>query len=296
MRLCYTEFMHKGGQNKTQAGFTIVETLIVLAVTSLILGAALILIGGRQARTQFNVGIGQVQQQVQQTISEVRNGYYPNGGNINCTATGVGAPLLTKIGPNQQGSNSGCILLGKAIQFAPDSNSSQMKLIPIAANRLYAGSEVTTIAEANPIAIAPSSSTDTATPDATENRTFDNGITVVGMWQNGDTNQKIGAVGILFSLADYNAYSGLLESGSLQASLYAINNTEIGQSVWQIAQAIKGPSSDPGSYMQLVKTVNICFASGTTNQSGLLTIGGSSGESLSVTMEIMSGKTCGESL
>lgn len=295
MRLCYTEGM-KGGLSKASPGFTIIETLIVLGVTGLILTSALLLVGGRQARTQFNVGIGQIQQQIEQAISEVKNGYYPNKGDIKCTTTGVGSPILTKIGPNGQGANSGCILLGKAIQFYPAGAPQNFVLIPITGNRQLAGKEVTSIASSKPIAIAPISASDTTTPNATETRTLPNQITVVGMWQGSNTANKLGAVAILFSLASYNAYSGLLDSGSLQVSLYAVATTQVNQNIWQVGSAIQGLAGSPGANLQPVDTVRVCLASGTTNQSGLLTIGGSTGESLSVTMDVKDGKTCGLSL
>lgn len=278
-----------GGSAKESRGFTIVETLIVLAVTGMILASAIVLIGGRQARTQFTVGIGQVQQQVQQAISEVKNGYYPNNGNIKCQSGSTG-PTLTA-GSTGQGQNSGCIFLGKAMQFAPLGRAGQMVLIPIAANRLQAsGQQVNSLAQAQPVAIAPLSASDATTPDATEGRNFSNGITVVDMWRNGDrANQKIGTIAVLFDLTSITYGATGLNPGALQTSLFTVDGTTINQATTDVSAAIKGASNTG-----LVSTnqINVCFASGTTNQSGLLTIGGSAGNELSVTMQIMDGKTC----
>ena len=286
----------KGGPAREPRGFTIVETLIVLAVTGLILGAALTLIGGRQARTQFTVGIGQVQQQVQQAISEVKNGYYPNSGNIKCQAGSNGPDL--SIGSNGQGQNSDCIFLGKAIQFGPSGNDQQMVLIPIAANRLSSGGQqVNSLAQAQPVAIAPLSSTDQATPDATESRNFSNGIRVVDMWRNGTRSDKLGAIAILFDLGGigYDA-TGTLNPGALQTTLFAVNATSVNEATSDVAVAIKGTGGVTNLTNTGLVSVEVCFASGTTNQSGLLTIGGSSsggsnGE-LSVRMQIMNGTSC----
>lgn len=287
----------KGGPSKEPRGFTIIETLIVLTVTGVILGAALTLIGGRQNRTQFTVGIGQVQQQVQQAISEVKNGYYPNNGQIKCAAGSNGPDL--SIGSNGQGQNSGCIFLGKAIQFAPSGNDEQMVLIPIAANRLSDGKQVSTLAQAKPVAIAPLAADDTATPNATEGRNFTNGIHVVDMWRNGNRADKIGAIAILFDLSNvgYDA-NGTLTPGSLQTSLYVVGGTAIGQTTSDVSAAIKGTGGATRLTNASLLRVDVCFASGSTNQSGQLTIGGTSssdsnGGELSVRMQIMDGTSCG---
>lgn len=279
----------KGGPSKEPLkGFTIVETLIVLAVTGAILISALALINGRQSRTQFTVGIGQVQQQVQQVISEVKNGYYPNNGNITCVATASG-PYLTQAS-NGQGQNGSCIFLGKAIQFWPSGQSDQMTIIPIAANRLGGNQEVTNLPAAKPVAIAPLSATDSTTPDATEKRAFGNGIHVVDMWRNGNRSDKIGAVAILFSLASYDS-QGLLTPGALQTSLYTVNGTRLNTATTAVATAIKGTGGATG-LDNTANQVSICFASSTTKQSGLLTIGGATGKELSVNMTIMAGTAC----
>ena len=59
MRQClwYTGRMNRGGRNTSIQGFTIVETLIVLAVTSALFFAATLYINGQQNRTDFQVGI-----------------------------------------------------------------------------------------------------------------------------------------------------------------------------------------------------------------------------------------------
>ena len=51
-------------------GFTIVETLVVLGVTSVLATTALLMVSGRQARTQFYTGV----QEFESTLQDISNG------------------------------------------------------------------------------------------------------------------------------------------------------------------------------------------------------------------------------
>ena len=57
-------------------GFTIVEVLIFLAVSSALMVSAFTLISGSQNKAAFTVGINDVQQQINAVINNVSNGYY----------------------------------------------------------------------------------------------------------------------------------------------------------------------------------------------------------------------------
>src|SRR6187551_190361 len=104
----------KGGRKSS--GFTIVETLIVLAVTGGLFVAAAAMISGRQTRTEFEQSVRKIHAQIQQTINEASIGYYPNKNNFSCAAGGSG-PIITAASPASQGQNEGCMFLGKVMQF-----------------------------------------------------------------------------------------------------------------------------------------------------------------------------------
>lgn len=97
-------------------GFTIIEVMIVLAVTGALFVSAALLIAGRQQQTQFDQSIREVQSQIQQVINEIGHGFYPNSGDFSCEAGSSGPPTFTGAAAGQ-GTNEGCIFLGKAIQF-----------------------------------------------------------------------------------------------------------------------------------------------------------------------------------
>ncbi|HWT56172.1 MAG TPA: type II secretion system protein [Candidatus Microsaccharimonas sp.] len=144
--------MLRGG--KESAGFTIVETLIVLAVSAILAVSAMLLVAGRQAKTQFAVGANDLKQQLEQIINETRSGYYPGNGDFTCTPhTGAGGTPLITGGAAAQGTNAGCIFLGKAVEFGvPDFQS--FATYPLVGNRQdMSNQEVSSYSAAKAVAL-----------------------------------------------------------------------------------------------------------------------------------------------
>jgi len=100
------------------AGFTIVETLIVLAVTSALMVAFMITMGGKQARTEFAVGSRQLLRTFQSQIGQISSGNYDKTF-TGCSGT---ASVIFGGGATDMGSSSGCVYLGKSFVLggAPD--------------------------------------------------------------------------------------------------------------------------------------------------------------------------------
>lgn len=278
-------------------GFTIVETMIVLAVTGLLLSSAMIVISGKQNQTAFNQSIRQIQSQIQQRINEVATGYYANQGDIRCDGSG-GTVVLTKAAGVEQGANAGCVFLGKAMQFkVGTSDPEQFNTFSIAALQKggIGGAESSTLALAKPKVIAPPSADVTGnTPDATETQTLQNGLTTYRMWyNNGAGNRDIGSVAFVMSLAQFTS-SGAIASGSQQIDVVPIDD---GAVMSKLGQTQGGMVDIINSKLPAATVINpsggvfICFVSGGTNQSGLITIG-SQNRQLSVKLDIKGNKTC----
>jgi type II secretory pathway pseudopilin PulG len=99
-------------------GFTIVETMIVLAVTAGIAVSVFTLLSGQINKTQYNSGIRQFSSQLQTVATDVENGYYKNVDNSGCSAP-LNAYPDTNNNTNSQGSNYGCTFIGHVLQFNP---------------------------------------------------------------------------------------------------------------------------------------------------------------------------------
>jgi len=255
-------------------GFTIVETLIVLAVTSALFVSIAATIVGRQGRAQFMTGINDVKQHLQQIINETESGYYPNNGNFQCLAGTP--PQINGVSGNSLGTNGDCIFLGNVIYFGKGQPDTVFSIYPIAGNRQKSGANVTSLDDAWPTAIAPGTSTNSGTPDDSTTYTMPNGLTFA--WARAPGFNTAAALGFLTTV-----------DGSQKFSLYKFGNPwgtpgSTGDIVDDINNATTGagttitPQGGP---------LNVCIASGTTNQSGLITFS----QDLAVTLQIKDGST-----
>lgn len=273
----------KGG--KKAQGFTIMETLIVLAVTSTLFVIIAATLSGRQQRTQFEQAINDIRAEIQQVINDVGTGFYPSTNNFSCSAGAFGPTLGA--GSTTQGENTGCIFLGKAMQFSAGGNENAYNIIPIAGlQRTNTGTEVSTYAEASPRAISPSTS-DGSIPDLAVKKKLQYGLEAYSMTY-GTTNIPIGSFVVANSLATYS--TGTLTSGSGQLNIIPITASSLGSTQAVTAQNINttmhtAPVNPAGG-------IKICFASAGSNQSGLVTIGPTSAGQLSVVLSIKANTSC----
>lgn len=103
-----------------EGGFTIVETMIVLAVSAILFATTVVLFQGRQGKEAFAQSMRDLDSKVQDWINDVPTGFYPTGGQKCQINGGTQAPQLNGASNVEQGTNSDCVFLGKAIQFVPD--------------------------------------------------------------------------------------------------------------------------------------------------------------------------------
>ena len=272
--------MKRGGVRLSAQGFTIVETLIVLAVTSTLFLAAALLVNGKQSKTNFQVGIRTIQQRFQQIINETVSGYYPDNGNFSCRALG-GPPLsIGSASPSGQGTNQDCIFVGKTLVVGGVSYS----VYPLAGRRDINGHDVQTPKEAYITAIAKS----TANPSAPTVPSIEipNGFTYAkgraansAVWTTGPF-----ATAFISSLGNF-LNNGTDTSGSQQMNVATYSAWDPSKSD---ADNINIEATKPSPYPLATSGVQYCFNSGTTNQSVIVAI--SSG--LNVTTSIKNGANC----
>jgi type II secretory pathway pseudopilin PulG len=260
------------------SGFTIVETLIVLAITGFLLFIALLTFAGQQSKVEFTQSIRDIQSVIQQTVNEVGSGFYPNGGDIHCTASGASFSITQS--PTEQGTNSDCIFMGKVMQFGiggPDPQ--QYNVFSLAGLKNNDGD----IVKARPQVIDIKS--------AITNAQLHGGIRVVKMtYVSGGSPTNIGAVAFVSGLGTLDSSNQLL-SGTQQMSLIPIPASgEVPDTLdSEVIDAVKSriataPVNPDGG-------VQICFASGGTKQTGLITIG-SGGRGVTVKLDIKNTADC----
>lgn len=278
-RLCYTGSM--SGGRVASKGFTIMEVLIVLTITALLFLSATALISGKQDQTEFDQAINEVQSQIQQAIGDVSNGYFPNLNNFTCSASS-GGPVIASGTGTGQGTNTGCIFIGKVLRFGITGGSSeQFSTYTLAGlQQDSSGNDVSSLAAAMPAVIAPTTLNPSA-PDDSATGSLQNGLTT---YQTATTSNGNTIAGI--ALVSTFAPADITQSSSQNVDLVPIYGTMATTSADAINTALRSsPPIDPSGGAQ------ICFVSGTTNQSGLITIG-SANSTLSVTLTIKGNKTC----
>jgi hypothetical protein len=290
----------KGG---IQSGFTIVETLLVLVTTTLLILSAYALISGKQGQTEFDQAVNEVQSQLQQIIANANDGYFPNAANINCTAGTAFPPLLSAGSPNQ-GNNLNCIFLGTALHFykvppTSDPKNTTYLAYTVAARQCQSAGDVSiintcqpvdTVGHALPVLMAPGTTVahyrGLITTDSVVTNQLLNGVTTNTVYINGVPGNTIGTFAILSDpSAAYSSGSTKYASGQQRLALYEVDPSSLNAA--DSAHAVDefdnvNPPTSTGT-LSVVQQVQICFTSGTTKGSALITIGGTAGQ-LSVSL------------
>lgn len=261
-------------------GFTIIEVMIFLAVSGFMFVLAAVFINGKQANVAFRQGIEAAASTVTNTIDTVANGEYPSLGNFSCNASGGGVSITT--GNAGQGSNGGCIFLGKVLQFGTNAAETEYKTYTVAGRQYEAGSTdfqpVQSFADADPTAV-------TSPPwpvDLTQAGTLENGLTFSKIYRcssdcAGGNADQISSVGFFGSFGSYTGGSPNSESSGAQSVTVAA--LPVGNTVPSDRDVLSN-----GQYVVL------CFNYG--NQVGSVTIGGQNGQQTSVSTDFNKDTPC----
>ena len=191
------------------------------------------------------------------------------------------------------------MFLGKVIQFAPSDGAAQGGYITYTVAGCY-----TTPVTSSVLCSAPASPRDFGAADPTvvtlssTPQLLEYGLTI-HPYPLGTSNYSIGptygAIGLLMEVGSPNSLaSGEFNSGTQQVDLLLLSSTSTNQSSSAAIQAINISlqSQQTTAYiLNPLSGVQVCFASGGTNQSGAITIGGS-GRQLLVQLKIYNDNTC----
>lgn len=278
--------MNRGGNLQSTRGFTVVETLIVLAVTSGLFILTAVAINGKQQKTEFQVGIRNLQQQFQQVITEAASGYYPSNGSFQCTL-GIGANLQITGGTNEQGGNGACVFIGKTLVVGGAQHTDNYSTYSLAGRRTQLdGTETSNPTQAKVTAIAQSAANPSNSfTDTRNNVRIPNGLTFVqarragGVWSTSEF-----AVSFMSSFANFESTNGV-SGGSQRLELRGFDNWSTGI---DDADAINRETTTIPNFPLLSQGVELCFRSNGTNQSAIVAIS----EGMAITYKIRDGLVC----
>ncbi|MDB5170237.1 MAG: hypothetical protein JWN82_633 [Candidatus Saccharibacteria bacterium] len=294
----------EGGRSR---GYTILETMIFLAVSAAMFVSAMALINGRQQRTEFTAAVRDFEAAVNDIANDVSTGYYANatatGERINCDVSGSGNIQLKQSGSDTQGKSLGCIFIGKAVQFSPaDTSRAQYNIISLVGKQYKGGvqgnGDVENLDQSTVTPVAPADGDPASFPDATISQRIGGGVTAEcvlyskvpvtpasppcsvsprGVTSSGATvpMASIDTVAFITTFHGLNYQGTDKESGSSQVNLV------VPKASYSIDRATKTAMTTLKSYTQTNTETNpgggvyVCLQSNGSNQYALISLGGS---------------------
>lgn len=250
-----------GGQNKKMPlGYTIIEVIIVLAISGIMFLIAANFINGKQEHTAFVQGTNDMVNQLQNIVDDVTDGHYSDVP-LKCEVGGGNAISVSQDVTGSQGSTQNCVFLGKMISFEGAAQPTNYQLFSLAALRSFTTTDGTI-----PAAGSPSVS---AIPGLTVNGTIPQSLylpntatgkmTVTPLTGAPQVNYSIGFVQGLGSTNESGYVSGTQTVGLVYDSgLNTPTTTTI------VDGTENGPSSlVNGTNIKPAKSATICLSDGT---------------------------------
>lgn len=256
-----------------RGGYTIVETLIFLAVSGVLFVSAMLLISGRQAKTQFTNSVRDLISDITDVANDVANGYYQTGSGLNCTPNLAG-PDVSLGNNNAQGTNKGCIFVGRTMRFSAGEENN-LTLYTLAGNQNNnQGKDVKTLAEAKPKVVSEDS--------YIQKKTLGYGLQIIciGAGQSCTPGDKSNAAISFFTRLTGGIGDGI-SRGGLQTDVYITPSVSIDDSIEIAIDKINNDEKLPVS----TQAVTICVSNG-SSQYGLIHLGSIGSANLTVSSEI----------
>ncbi len=222
----------KGG--KLPRGYTIIEVLIVLAVSGAMFAIAANFINGKQEKTSFQQGSNEFAARVQRVIEQVTDGQYTDVP-FSCSVAGPnlafapGAPVQPD-----------CVLLGKLMHFsvAPSGGGpgdpKQYEVFSLAGSRLIAGKPVTLKSEPTPFMDTTLTAIDQTLFSATKQATVPQNLYVDKMHVTATTGSLVipviqnpaYSIGFIQGLGNGDATNGGYQSGAQTVLMVFVKNLQ----------------------------------------------------------------------
>lgn len=229
---------------KKPFGYTVVEVMIVLAVSGMMFVVAATFINGKQAKTSFSTGVNETASRIQDTIEQVNRGKYSDI-RLNCVLSGSTVSVTAGTGTTPQGANPPCVFIGKFLHFSVAGDRQQYEIFSLAGLR-----DKTTLDTAGVTTI------NNGAADLTVSAKIPQGLQVESVKVNGTPSYGFGfAQGLGSASADGYGY----ESGSQNISLISASGLTDSLASNDAASQITGSNLNSDK----PKKVVICLTDGT---------------------------------
>lgn len=271
-----------------RGGYTIIETLIVLAASSFLVVVVILLITSQQGKTQFTQAARDADARLNDIVNDYATGYLVRTNNVSCTADGGGGrPALTSSTSNQ-GTNIGCVYVGRLVRFTPDSSSYTVH--SLIGRQYVAGvfsQQTSDIVSAKPVLLYPTTS-NSSIPNLAITDEFGAGIRFKSAVYL-DTSNNPQSVGAFAIVSNFGTTSG----GSL------VSDKQTPQ-LMILTPAFSSDTDLADRFATGITTADfvtdrpmaLCFESSSSKQYAIIKFGTNGGGSITTTTTIAGGDTC----
>lgn len=256
-------------RQRRQFGFTMVETMIFLAVSTAVFAVSIAIVSEQQSRAEIRFGMEEFSGQVRDVMNDVSTGFYERPENLQCrTNPGTGTLQLNAGPANELGQSRDCIFIGRIIHFDPEPSDYPFTLDEEQVYRVFTvagrrqipvagpsgdSRDVTTLVEATPRAIEDA--------ETQSNYILPYGIRIATAKVSG-TNIDAYAFGVFTRFASYenNSVGTVFESNARDVQIVPLRHSGPGfdsnkdsGDIYAATQAIIDETSTRG--------VDLCFES-----------------------------------
>lgn len=262
--LSFSQLAQENRVERSGAGYTLVEVLIVLGVTTAMFVTIMVYFSGRSARVEFTQAVRNYETKLQNVINEVESGQYQS--DRNCSVGGSGPPSFSG-GGGESGTNRDCIFAGKMFM----TKSEDTDIVTFVGRRRTPGTDpkdVSTIYEARPVADA----------SVTTNFGHSYDLEVTRVVRLSDNVTGVAAFGFFVQFAGNNALGG----GKL-AQLYGLVGTTVPTNTNTESNKIRNPGT-LNDLTALPDGLAVCVR-GQNSQEAIIRIG-LNGSQTSITSEL----------
>jgi prepilin-type N-terminal cleavage/methylation domain-containing protein len=265
-------------------GYTLIEVMIVLAISVVLVGVSLTFLSGREGHTRFSQNMRDIQSKLQSWLDNVPNGFTNvSAGSANCYLFGSSV----KIDGGNQNPDAQCIFLGKAIQFRDDPATS-VYAYSVFGQRLNGTDLVSTIKDVGPVPAVGTNGTGNL--DLTETYALGPGTTVRRIVKSSGIGSDNGHMaGFYLSL---NTDEAVGKNGNSNLKSYQYPLGDFANSSSEVVGCIENKSPCPllgfNTEPAPLTDWEICFKNDSNADTALLTVRSSLGLGATTQLEFKS--------
>jgi prepilin-type N-terminal cleavage/methylation domain-containing protein len=266
-------------QKSRNNGYTLIEVMLVLAISSLLFIGATSIFGSRRSGVEFTQSIYDIESKVKQYSTQVSTGNFLETSDYTCSQLASTQRPILKLEASSSNSNQDCIYIGKAL--LPVIGSGDIYIYDVLGLRnihnglVDTGESVQDVADAKPEPAGYMSAANVFTYLFSEKYTLQNGATIISATNNGN---PAGILKIFSTLQNNNTSSRGITAYSNNFT-YAAGDEQTGAEsnsrLRNCIEGIGGCSNDPVSanYYKLdVNAWNLCLRGADDSKKAILNI------------------------